>query len=99
MGNTDNIMERCALIDFDRYVEQAKSYGEWPLPDPMRGWRARGFNVHPAFSAILPYPFMTLYRYAKHRMAREYEKDESFWQEVAYLPLSTTSPHCWTMSL
>lgn len=23
-------MERCALIDFDRYVEQAKSYGEWP---------------------------------------------------------------------
>ena len=30
VGNTDNIMERCALIDFDRYVEQAKSYGEWP---------------------------------------------------------------------
>ena len=30
MGNTDNIMERCDLIDFDRYVEQAKSYGEWP---------------------------------------------------------------------
>lgn len=23
-------MERCELIDFDRYVEQAKSYGEWP---------------------------------------------------------------------
>ncbi|MDU7767638.1 MAG: alpha/beta hydrolase, partial [Serratia marcescens] len=23
-------MERCDLIDFDRYVEQAKSYGEWP---------------------------------------------------------------------
>lgn len=30
VGNTDNIMERCALIDFDRYVEQVKSYGEWP---------------------------------------------------------------------
>lgn len=30
MGNTDNIRERCELIDFDRYVEQAKSYGEWP---------------------------------------------------------------------
>ncbi|CUY24857.1 lysophospholipase L2 [Serratia marcescens] len=29
VGNTDNVMERCALIDFDRYVEQAKSYGEW----------------------------------------------------------------------
>ncbi|SUI81637.1 Putative lysophospholipase [Serratia marcescens] len=29
VGNTDNVRERCALIDFDRYVEQAKSYGEW----------------------------------------------------------------------